>query len=79
MVFTALIFRKLALSTFIWSSPVLNFIQNGRKMQQKTAKISFAPINMTSTAMIYMTAVQRNTYTLHQISSKSVKKYGKYV
>jgi hypothetical protein len=32
-------------------------------MQQKTAKISFAPVSMTSTAMIYMTAVQQNTYT----------------
>jgi hypothetical protein len=32
-------------------------------MQQKTAKISFAPVSMTSTAMIFMTAVQQNTYT----------------
>lgn len=63
MVFTALIFKKHALSTFIRSSPVLNFSQNGRKMQHATAKISFAPVSMTSTAMTYMTAVQRNTYT----------------
>jgi len=63
MAFTATIFRKLTLSTFTWSSPVLNFTKNGRKMQRKTPKISFAPVSMTSTAMTYITAVQRNTYT----------------
>jgi hypothetical protein len=32
-------------------------------MQQKTANVSFATISMTSTAIIYMTAAQLNTYT----------------